>query len=355
MASSGTYQDSTFNLAAQGHRQPGSAFKTMVLTAAVRKGIDPDSTTYSSKPLNMNVPGYGPWQVKTYDGSYRGSMNLYSATLASDNTVYAQLIVDIGPKAVCETAKLLGITTKLDCYPAEGLGGLRLGVTPLEMASAYATLAAGGIRHRPTAIRKVTFPDGKSDSLSGPKGKRVITDGEAYEVTRILEANVQGGTGVTASGLGCPAAGKTGTTDNHNDAWFVGYTPHLSTAVWLGYPDALISTGEAGGGTPTSIWTTYMSTAKGEECEDFPEPKEPFESSPFFGEYSSTGTSGSYSDDDGYYEAPPANTYEEPDTGGGTGGEAYDPRLYEAPPRRHPTSSSPRRSRRPRPGVEGDG
>ena len=108
MASSGTYQDRTFNLAAQGHRQPGSAFKTMVLTTAIRKGIDPDSTTYTSKPLDLNIPGYGPWQVKTYGGSYGGSMNLYSATLASDNTVYAQLIIDVGPEAVCETAKLHG-------------------------------------------------------------------------------------------------------------------------------------------------------------------------------------------------------------------------------------------------------
>jgi penicillin-binding protein 1A len=344
MASSGTYQNRTFNLAAQGHRQPGSAFKTFVLTTAIRKGVDPDSTTYTSKPLNLNVPGYGPWQVKTYGGTYSGSMNLYSATLASDNTVYAQLIIDLGPKAVCETAKLLGIETKLDCLPAEGLGGLRLGVTPLEMASAYATLAAGGIRHRPTAIRKVVFPDGKSDKLSKEKGKRVLTDGEAYEVTRILKANVQSGTGATASGLGCPAAGKTGTTDNHNDAWFVGYTPHLSTAVWYGYPDALISTGMQGGGLPTSIWTAYMQVAKGDDCEDFPEPKEPFESSPFFGEYSSTGTSSdySYSGDDSYYTAP-----EESDTDGGTGGTGgtgggtYDPRLYESPPQEAPEVQPP--------------
>jgi penicillin-binding protein 1A len=344
MASSGTYQNRTFNLAAQGHRQPGSAYKTFVLTTAIRKGVDPDSTTYVSKPLNLNIPGYGPWQVKTYGNSYAGTMSLYSATLASDNTVYAQLIVDLGPKAVCETAKLLGITTKLDCLPAEGLGGLRLGVTPLEMASAYATLAAGGIRHRPTAIRKVVFPDGKSEELSSPKGKRVLTDGEAYEVTRILKANVQGGTGVTASGLGCPAAGKTGTTDNNNDAWFVGYTPDLSTAVWLGYPDALISTGEQGGGTPTSIWTAYMSVAKGDDCEDFPEPREPFESSPFFGEYSSTGTTSDYSYDENIYDPAPEEDIKEENTGGtdpSTGGGNYDPRLYEAPPQPAPNVKPP--------------
>ena len=337
MASSGNYKDRRFNLAAQGHRQPGSAFKTFVLTAAIRQGVDPDSTSYVSKPLNINDPKYGPWEVKTYDGSYRGSMSLYSATLASDNTVYAQLILDIGPEKVCQTAKLLGIQTKLDCYPAEGLGGLRLGVTPLEMASAYSTLAAGGIRHRPTAIRKVVFPDGKSEELSKSKGKRVITDGEAAEVTRILKANVQSGTGRTASGLGCPAAGKTGTTDNNNDAWFVGYTPHLSTAVWLGYPDALISTGEQGGGTPTSIWTAYMQEAKGNACDDFPAPQEPFQPQPFYGKYASgsanTGDSGS-----DYY-------YSQPSTGGttdyGTDDGSYNPQYYEAPPQQPPQVQAP--------------
>ena len=191
MASSGSYADSNFNLAAQGHRQPGSAFKTFVLTAAIRKGVDPDSTYYTSKPLDINDPTYGHWEVKTFGNSYIGTVSLTRATLSSDNTVYAQLILDLGPKAVCETAKLLGITTKLDCYPAEGLGGLTLGVTPLEMADAYATLASGGIRHRPTGIEKVVFPDGKSEDLANAQGKRVLTDGEAYEVTKVLQENVR--------------------------------------------------------------------------------------------------------------------------------------------------------------------
>jgi penicillin-binding protein 1A len=337
MASSGAYRDRRFNLAAQGHRQPGSAFKTFVLTAAIRQGVDPDSTSYVSRPLNLNDPRYGPWQVKTYDGSYRGSMSLYSATLASDNTVYAQLILDVGPKNVCRTAKLLGIQTKLDCYPAEGLGGLRLGVSPLEMAGAYATLASGGIRHRPTAIRKVVFPDGDVDKLTRPKGKRVLTDGQAYEVTRVLKANVQSGTGRTASGLGCPAAGKTGTTDNHNDAWFVGYTPHLSTAVWYGYPDALISTGEQGGGTPTSIWTAFMEVAKGDDCSDFPPPQEPFQPTPFDGKYANGGGSSTSSGSSTYYS--------DPSTGGttdyGTDTDGYDSQYYESPPQQAPPVQPP--------------
>jgi len=332
MASSGTYQDRTFNLAAQAHRQPGSAFKTMVLTAAIRKGIDPDSTSYVSRPLSIDDPTYGHWDVKTFGNTYAGSTSLTRATLASDNSVYAQLILDVGPDNVCKTAKLLGITTKLDCYPAEGLGGLRLGVTPLEMASAYATLAAGGVRHRPTAIAKVVFPDGKSEDLASSKGKRVLTDGQAYEVTRILEMNVQSGTG-TAANYGCPAAGKTGTTDEGKDAWFVGYTPHLSTAVWVGYPDAGIAMPGAQGGTYAApVWHAFMSPAHGDDCDGFPEPSEPFESTPFYGKYASGGGGGSSDYDYSYdYDYSSGDTYTED---GGTGDE--DSGAYEAPPQEAP-------------------
>jgi penicillin-binding protein 1A len=322
MASSGTYQDRRFNLAAQGHRQPGSAFKTMVLTAAVRKGVDPDATSYTSKPLHINDPKFGIWDVKTFGNTYAGTVSLTRATLSSDNSVYAQLILDVGPESVCETAKLLGITTKLDCYPAEGLGGLRLGVTPLEMASAYATLAAGGVRHRPTAIEKVVFPDGKSENLAESEGKRVLTDGQAYEVTRILEMNVQSGTG-TAAGYGCPAAGKTGTTDEGKDAWFVGYTPKLSTAVWVGYPDAGIAMPGAQGGTYAApVWHAFMVEAHGDDCDSFPQPEEPAEFSPFFGKYSRTGGGSS-----GDYDSSGQPYTEDYD---------YDPDAYEAPPQDAP-------------------
>jgi penicillin-binding protein 1A len=330
MASSGSYQDSNFNLPAQAHRQPGSAFKTMVLTTAVRKGIDPDSTSYTSRsPITLEIPGGGPWTVKTFGGRGAGTMSLTRATLASDNSIYAQLILDVGPEEVCETAKMLGITTKLDCFPAEGLGGLRLGVTPLEMSSAYATLASGGVRHKPTAIRKVVFPDGKSENLAKPDGKRVLTDGQAYEVTKVLEANVTGGTG-TAAGYGCPAAGKTGTTDEAKDAWFVGYTPKLSTAVWVGYPDAGIAMPGAQGGTYAApVWHAFMVVAHGEDCSGFPEPSEPAEFSPFFGKYAGS-SGGSY--DSGDYSG---DSYTE---GGDTG---IDEDPYESPPQEAPDTVEP--------------
>jgi penicillin-binding protein 1A len=346
MASSGTYQHSKFNLAAQGHRQPGSAFKTFVLTAAIRQGVNPDSTYYTSKPLNIDDDTYGHWEVKTFGNSYIGTVSLTRATLSSDNTVYAQLILDLGPKKVCETAKLLGITTHLDCYPAEGLGGLTLGVTPLEMAGAYATLASGGVRHRPTGIERVVFPDGKSENLASGEGKRVLTDGEAYAVTKVLKMNVQSGTG-TAANYGCPAAGKTGTTDEAKDAWFVGYTPKVSAAVWVGYPDAGVAMPGAQGGTYAApVWHAFMLPAHGDYCDDFPQPTQLAEFSPFFGKYSSTGSSGSQ------YYAPST-------TQGNTTEQQYDPRYHEqAPldaPQTEPPADSPPEAPLPGDGNNGNG
>jgi len=341
MASSGTYRDRSFNLAAQGHRQPGSAFKTFVLTTAIRKGVNPNSTSYTSKPLNLNVPGYGPWKVQTYDQSYGGTMNLVRATLKSDNTIYAQLIIDLGPKEVCKTARMLGITTKLDCLPAEGLGGLRLGVSPLEMANAYATLASGGVRNEPKAITKVEFPDGKSDDLGKPKRRRVIPDGVAYEVTKILKQNVQSGTGTKAN-IGCEAAGKTGTTDNFNDAWFVGYTPKLSSAVWVGYPNALTEMravhgiAVAGGTFPASIWHDYMNVVKGGDCSSFPSPKQPASFSSFYGKLSRSGRSGGGGS---YYRSPYTGAGN--NSAGGGNYRGYDPRLYESPPQQAPAPQAP--------------
>jgi len=322
MASSSHYSHNQYNLAAQGHRQPGSAFKTFVLTTAVRRGINPDTTTYVSKPLDLNTRDYGPWKVQTYDNTYGGAMNLVRATLRSDNTVYAQLDLDLGPQSVADTAKMMGITTKLDGYPAEGLGGLKRGVSPLEMANAYATLASGGIRNKPIAISKVRFPDGKVEDLGKPQRERVFSDAVAGEVTKILKMNIQQGTGTRAN-IGCPAAGKTGTTDNFNDAWFDGFTPRLTAAVWVGYPDALremrsvhgISV--AGGTFPAEIWNKFMQVARGGYCGDFPRPKSTLSWTPFFGKYQ-RGNSYSYGQGYGGYGGN--------STGGGYNG--YDPRIY---------------------------
>jgi penicillin-binding protein 1A len=159
-------------------------------------------------------------------------MDVRTATIDSVNAIFAQLDLDVGPDAVRQMAYKLGITTHLDGIPAEGIGGLRLGVTPLEQADAYASFADGGVHHPATAVAKVVFPGGKTDEPDAGQSTRVISDGIAYEVTSILKGVITEGTGSPYTDFGCPAAGKTGTSEGLSDAWFVGYTPRLSTAVW---------------------------------------------------------------------------------------------------------------------------
>jgi penicillin-binding protein 1A len=279
-----------FNLLSQARRQPGSTFKTFVLATAIEQGIDPDTSYYVSAPFtykpvdNGNCEDGSWWCVRTYDSSYNGWTSISRATLRSDNTVYAQLTLDVGADKVGEMARKLGVRSPLkvgDRYvPAMGLGSIA--VSPLDMASAYATLAAGGIYSEPTAIRKVVLPNGKEDTKAGwgsPKRTRVIPDGVAWKVTQILEDNVSYGTGVRAS-FGRPAAGKTGTTDKHADAWFVGYTPDLATAVWMGYQAGEIPMEDvhgiavSGGSFPAEIWRLIMEHTIGlREARDFADPK----------------------------------------------------------------------------------
>jgi penicillin-binding protein 1A len=290
MASSADYGRSKFNLAAQGHRQPGSTFKVMGLMAALNAGVSP-STQYTSRPLDFVDPKYGPIKVKTYSNTYKGRISLLSATLASDNSVFQQLALDLGPEKVKQAARDMGIKSKLNAYPSEVLGGLEQGVSPLEMANAYATIASGGWRNKPKAITQVRFADGRVSDWGKPRRHKAFSDGVTYEATKILEQNMTSGTG-TGAQIGCPAAGKTGTTDHNTDAWFVGFTPNLSTAVWIGYPGGNgISMSPPttpinidGGTYPATIWSKYMKVAK-KGCGEFPKPKQPFHARPFTGKY----------------------------------------------------------------------
>jgi penicillin-binding protein 1A len=298
MVSSSSYDNSQFNLAAQGHRQPGSTFKTFVLTTALKQGIDPYSTYYVSKPLSINTGQWGHWDVHTADEGYLGSVNLQQATVASDNTVFAQLDLDVGPEQVAETAKTMGITSPLDGIPAEGIGGLRIGVSPLEMSSAYATLAAGGIRRDPIAIRRVVFPEGRVEEPEKADPRRVVSEAVAYEVTRLLHDNITEGTG-TAAYTGCEGqAGKTGTTDGLTDAWFAGFQPNLSTVVWVGYPESneiemtsVHGISVFGGTFPAEIWHSVYSNGE-VPCETFSEPETPIVWAPFYGRYTRGGPTG---------------------------------------------------------------
>ncbi|MBS1880239.1 MAG: penicillin-binding protein [Actinobacteria bacterium] len=292
LASSETEADeSQFNYAWQARRQPGSSFKTFVLTTAIKQGIDPASTYYDgTSPITLALPGGGYWTVHNAEPS-GGVESLEAATWASTNVVYAQLDLDVTPEAVTETAEQMGIESELQSVPAEAIGGLSEGVTPLEMADAYATLANGGIHHKPTAISKVVFPNGKVDEPGSDAGERVLTPGQAYEVTRILEGVITQGTGAGFTYMGCSSeAGKTGTSEEESDAWFVGYTPLYSTAVWVGHPKSREYTG-FGGPTAGPIWQNYMSAAQGANCPEFEVPASLPELSPFTGGHTVSGAS----------------------------------------------------------------
>jgi len=341
MVSSSDYEQSKFNLAAQGHRQPGSTFKAFVLTTAIKQGIDPYSTYYTSKHLDLNLPQWGHWEVSTADEGYLGRVNLRQATVASDNTVFAQLDLDVGPKAVAATAKSMGIVSPLDGIPAEGLGGLRVGVSPLEMADAYATLAAGGIHRNPVAIRKVVFPGGRVDRPERTEARRVVSAPVAYQVWRLLHDNIVEGTG-TAAYTGCPGqGGKTGTTDRFTDAWFAGIQSNLATVVWVGYPQSnaieMVSVHGItvyGGTFPAEIWHGLYSGAE-VPCEEFKEPKAPISWAPFYGEFTASAPStGGVSTGAGGEESEAERLGRE-----ATGG--YDPNAYAPGVGQEPTHVPP--------------
>ncbi len=278
-----------FNYAWLAERQPGSSFKTFVLATAIKQGIDPYSTYYDgTSPITLAIPGGGYWNVHNAEPGL-GVMSLADATTHSVNVVFAQLDLDVTPEAVTETAEEMGIEAELQSVPAEAIGGLAHGVSPLEMADAYATLANGGIHHDPTAVSKVEFPNGKVDDLTSGDGERVLTPGQAWEVTKILKTVITEGTGAGTTYMGCPSeAGKTGTSEEESDAWFVGYTPKYSTAVWVGHPKTREYTGY-GGGTAGPIWQNFMSHAQEGDCPEFEVPTDLPALSPFKSEHTRSG------------------------------------------------------------------
>lgn len=269
----GRGQDS-FNRASMAVRQPGSAFKPFVYLTALQHDMTPD-TTMDDKPVT-----YGGWSPKNAGGSYSGTMTLSDALAHSVNTIAVQLADEVGTKNIIANAKKMGITTldAKDDNLAMALGGLTKGVTPLEMASAYGTFANKGVHVKPTAIVKILDRNGNvledASTLEKEETKtRVMSEREAYEMTTMLEGVIDHGTG-TAAAIGRPAAGKTGTTDDNKDAWFVGYTPDIVTAVWIGDDTGSHSLGEVYGGTiPAEIWKDYMSSATSDESgSDFSAP-----------------------------------------------------------------------------------
>jgi penicillin-binding protein 1A len=279
-----SFKESQFNLAVQGERQSGSSFKPFVLAAALSAGISP-STVFQSKPTTISLGGQN-WTVANYEGSYLGNIDLFDATTHSDNAVYAQLTALVGPDKVRDVAHLLGVTSPLNDYLAIGLGVEA--VNPLEMARAFASFANEGARvdgrvlgDRPRAVLEVR--DGKKVEENAPVEKPVLDPNDDAILTDMLQNVVQGGTGKRAAIPGRAVAGKTGTTENYGDAWFVGYTPQLAVAVWVGYPKKLIPMehefegGPVAGGTyPALIFKSFTEDALrylNEPPESFPYPE----------------------------------------------------------------------------------
>jgi penicillin-binding protein 1A len=270
MIGGSNFRESQFNLAVQGERQAGSAFKPFVLAAALANGISP-ATEFVSKPTTIFL-GDRVWSVSNYEDAYLGSTDIETATIQSDNAVYAQLTALVGPRNVRRMAHRLGIKSRLNDYFAIGLGAEA--VNPLEMARAFSTFANGGRRidgsifgNRPRAIVSVT-KEGQRPKQNKVVARPVLEHEKVKLVNHILQRVVTSGTGRQAALPDRQVAGKTGTTENYGDAWFVGYTPELAVAVWVGYPNSLTPMlteydGDpvAGGTFPARIWKSFMQWA----------------------------------------------------------------------------------------------
>jgi penicillin-binding protein 1A len=273
------YNTTPFNLATEGHRQPGSSFKPFTLAEALRTGAYSPYSVINSAPQDFIVPNSGGKEhfiVHNFGNTYSGSISLTSATAISDNTVFSQVGIHVGTSRIARLAKQMGIRSPVSNNYAMILGGLKIGVTPLDMAHAYETFAMNGQRvynpvlgapfRGPTGIASITCPPKTCKSMvDHPKYQQVLPPTIAKTVHDMLTGVVTSGTGTKAAISGVDVAGKTGTTSNYGDAWFVGWTPQFTCAVWVGYPNKLVSMSTLyngqpveGGTYPAIIWHDFM-------------------------------------------------------------------------------------------------
>jgi len=261
-------------------RQPGSTFKPFALAEALHEGYSLESQFTAPDEIVFPKADNGQdWKVK--GGCCGGKTSLLEATQDSINTVYAQLMLKLGATKVVEMANNLGITTRLQPNPSLVLGSGEVSV--LDMASAFSTFADKGTHVEPLAVTRVETADGQLLESFAPQSRPVISEGESAKVSYALQQVVLNGTGKEANLGDRPAAGKTGTTDDNKDAWFVGYTPQLTASVWMGYPgfngesvrpmEDVHGQTVAGGGFPAQIWSRFMRAAmEGQAVQDFPAP-----------------------------------------------------------------------------------
>jgi penicillin-binding protein 1A len=277
------FTDMKFNLATQAKRQPGSTFKIFALLAAMEQGISPYMTFNPNGPIMFDIFGSEPWEVGNYNSdSYEiNEMPILEATVKSINVVYSQLIMRVGAYHIAKLAMDMGIETALNPYPAIGLGGLTIGVSPLEVAASFATIANYGVKNEPVAILKVVDDTGLVLEEYQPQGTQVLTPINAYRAIEIMQQVVQRGTGTRARLDDRAVAGKTGTTQEAENAWFTGFTTNLVACVWMGYPESNIEMDYihdmrvAGGAHPAMIWNLFMKEAVKElPIEDFIRPQD---------------------------------------------------------------------------------
>jgi penicillin-binding protein 1A len=273
------FEHSQFNLVTDGiGRQPGSSFKVFTLVTAFEQGYGPRDTINGSSPCPVTIPGQTPYTPGNYEGSRGGTATLTTQTTRSTNCAFIRLSQIVGLDKVAETAHRMGISERvpIDPIPSMPLGSKE--VHPLDMASAYATLAADGIYHAPYFVERVEDADGKTLFDVRPQGERVVSQQVARMTTQVLQEVVKNGTGTRARLADHPVAGKTGTAEDNSDAWFVGYTPQLATAVWMGNPlkrdrMVILGTEVTGGSYPASIWAAFMKDALADQPSvDFPLP-----------------------------------------------------------------------------------
>ena len=274
-----------FNLASQSKRQPGSTFKVFALIAALEQGISPYMTFNPNGPIEFEIPNSKPWEISNYMGekySDLAEMNIVEATVKSVNVVYSQLIMRVGGDAVSRIANAMGIVTPLEGYPAIGLGGLTTGVSPLEVCTAFSTIADYGVKHDPVAILKVVDKDGNVlEEYKDPPDNQVIAAINAYRAIEIMKQVVQRGTGTRARLEDREVAGKTGTTQEAENAWFTGFTTNLAACFWMGYPEenkkmsSVHDMRVQGGAHPAMMWKLFMDKAtKLLPAEQFTKPAE---------------------------------------------------------------------------------
>ncbi|MHB8510613.1 MAG: penicillin-binding protein [Actinomycetota bacterium] len=280
------FKSQQYNLATGDNRQAGSTFKPFTLVTALNQGISPGLTLDTPSPLHLKDALGHPWNPENYSHHGEGLMNMRKATENSVNTYFIQLVQMVGPANVVATAHAMGIQSPLQPVPSLVLG--TMGVSPYEMASAYGTLANNGIYCKPFTISRVLAADGKEIMRNDPQCTRVIDATIAAEADDILQGVILRGTGKTNGNIGRPACGKTGTTDDYTDAWFMGFTPQFSTGVWLGYPESTKHKlhnihgypDVFGGSLPAMIWNRFMTAAhKGLPVIPFPPPPAPIYSS----------------------------------------------------------------------------